>query len=157
MAKVSIIKATAAHAEYIAKNVRDADKQEIWAIAMRNPEEAMLNGIEISDKSFTGMVDGVPVCMWGIVEQSIIGPVGTPWMIASNKLDQYAKLFIRQCKKRAHKYFSAYGLLENYIDARNTKAIQWLKWLGFSVEDVSSPYGALGMPFHRFTMGAKNV
>ena len=40
----------------------------------------------------------------------------------------------------------------NYVDARHTDAIRWLKWLGFEF-DEAAPYGPFDLPFYRFTMG----
>jgi len=46
---------------------------------------------------------------------------------------------------------AGYSHLENWVDARNTKAINWLRWLGFTVHDPV-PFGVAGLPFHRFDM-----
>ena len=40
----------------------------------------------------------------------------------------------------------------NYVDARHTDAIRWLKWLGFTLHPAT-PYGPFDLPFHKFTMG----
>ena len=42
--------------------------------------------------------------------------------------------------------------LENYVDARNKRAIRVLKWLGFNIERPVL-HGPNQMLFHRFTMG----
>lgn len=152
MISVSIVPATKQHAAEIARMVRPADREEIWAATMHTPEQAMLIGIEHSDRTMTGMVNGHPVCMWGVVPESLIGPMGAPWMIGTVALDEYARTFLRRCKKTVVGMFADYQHLENYVDARNTRAIQWLKWLGFIVDKEPQEYGMLKQPFYRFRM-----
>jgi hypothetical protein len=41
--------------------------------------------------------------------------------------------------------------MENWVDARNLDAIQWLRWCGFQIE-APRPYGKHGLDFCRFTM-----
>ena len=110
----------------------------------------MLNGLKFSEKAFTGLVNGWPVCMWGVVSEGLIGNVGTPWMVGSRLLDVHARTFLRRCRKPLVEIFRGYDKLENYVDARNVRSIQWLRFMGFTVEDQTVTYGALKMQFHRF-------
>lgn len=155
--KIEIVPATEYHILEVSKMVRCADKEELWAATMNTPEQAIRAGVANSDQALVGLVDDVPVCIWGVVNDSLIGPVGTPWMVATHALEKYARVFIRRCKKEAMKSFDGYALLENYVHEENTRAIQWLKWLGFSVCKEPENYGMLGEKFHRFTMRSSHV
>ena len=150
--QVEIIPAVALHIEQIAKNTRKPDRDELWAMSLCKPEDAMRLGLLYSDKALTGMIDGEPVCMWGVTTVSLYGGVGSPWMVGTDKLDRHAATFLRRCGRQVKELFAEYRRLENFVDARNTRAIKWLKWLGFSVDDKTKPHGALGLPFHRFVM-----
>lgn len=150
--RVEVVRATPQHVAEIARAVRPADREELWACRMQTPEQVMQRGIEMSDKAMAGLVNGRAVCMWGVVHDSLIGPCGTPWMVGTMALDEYAKTFLRRCKKGLVDMFEGYQHLENFVDARNTKAIQWLKWLGFNVDKEPQEYGMLKLPFHKFTM-----
>lgn len=152
MATVEIIPATEQHVDEIARAVRPADVEELWATTMSSPRAVMMRGLKYSDKAMVGLVNGKAVCMWGIVHESLIGPCGAPWMVATIALDEHAKIFLRRCKKVLVDMFAGYQHLENYVDARNTKAIQWLKWMGFNVDKETETYGMLKLPFHKFTM-----
>lgn len=44
-----------------------------------------------------------------------------------------------------------YDTLTNFVDARHSESVAWLQRLGFKLEEPT-PHGALGLPFHRFTM-----
>lgn len=132
--------------------VRPADRVELWASSMTTPEAAIAKGFENSDCTMVGLADGVPVCIWGVVHESIIGNIGTPWMVATTALEKYARLFIKHCREEAMKSFDGYDVLENYVHAKNTKAIQWLKFLGFSVSEEPEEYGMLGELFYKFEL-----
>ena len=65
--KVEIVKATPEHARQIADNPRPADVDELWAASYETPYNAILKGIQRSDQAMTGLINDVPVCMWGAV------------------------------------------------------------------------------------------
>jgi hypothetical protein len=154
---VEIVEATPDHIEAILEMVRPEDREELWASTMHTPRQAIEAGVRNSDKTMVGLADGVPVCIWGVVNDSIIGPIGSPWLVATTALDKYARQFVRHCKAEAVKIFDGYAVLENHVHAKNTKAIQWLKWLGFSVSEDSEEYGMLRQPFYKFSMRCENV
>lgn len=151
MVSVKIVPATLDHIVEINKKVRREDRNELWVAAMQTPLDAMQMGIECG-KTMTGLVDGEPVVMWGVVEDSLMLKTGMPWMLATTELESHAMQFLRRCKKHVMEMLREYGTLENYVDARNIRAIQWLKWLGFTVSDKAEPYGVFGLPFHKFNM-----
>ncbi len=147
-----IIQATDEHVSLIAPYVRTPDRDELLASTGCRPETALRSGLRFSSHAMTGFVDGEAVCMWGVVEESLIGNVGVPWMVGTSRLDQCAMTFLRYCRVPVMEMLQTYDNLFNYVDARNKKAIRWLRWLGFKIEDPR-PYGVMNLPFHRFTMG----
>lgn len=154
----SIIKVTAYYvpaeesdAYRIAANARKEDIVELWAASRTDPLHAMIKGIRNSpNRCFTGWADGEPICMFGVAEGSLLGNTGIPWMIGSSKLDDHAMTFLRNSHRALSFMSLGYDTLFNYVDARNTKAIEWLRWLGFDIEEAR-PYGPDGVDFHRFT------
>lgn len=148
--KAEIVIATSDHIAEIGKKVRPADREELWAASLSTPENVMKRGLEYSDKAYTGMIGGEPVCMWGVAPVDLLFGLGAPWMVGTSDLDEHATKFLRRCRKHLLELFEGYDKLENYVDARNVKAIRWLKFMGFAVDDKTQPYGALKMPFHRF-------
>lgn len=77
--------------------------------------------------------------------------IGVPWMLASPTLSRIRKTFLRECRQYVEDMLLRYGHLENYVWAGNTVHIQWLKWLGFTIEPAK-PHGIDSQPFHRFYM-----
>jgi hypothetical protein len=144
------------HADVIAENVRPADKAELWATAHSTPAQVMAMGMKYSEWSMTGLADGVPVCMFGVYRDSFLIDVGTPWMVGSRLLDRHAKTFIQHCRPALLEMQRGYDRLENYVDARNVRSINWLRRMGFTVEEQAEPYGFDKLPFHKFWK-VKNV
>jgi len=150
--KAEIIRAQWEHIQPIAENVREADRLELWAAAMHTPTQTMESSLKISDMAWTGLIDGIPVCMFGVAPVGFIGNVGRPWMVGTDLLDKYPFVFLRRCRKCVKMMLDLYPMLENYVDLRNKKAIGWLKWLGFSFGNPASA-GPYGVEFVKFWMG----
>ncbi len=148
---VSIIPATLEHARRLAPALRDADKAEIKAASHLSSYEALEYGVRFSTLSRTVFMDGQIACMWGVGSANLIGGVGVPWMLGSPLIKTHAASFLRRCGPCVEQLKAGFQLLENYVDARNTAAIRWLRWLGFCVEPPH-PFGPDGLPFHRFWM-----
>ena len=64
--------------------------------------------------------------------------------------------FARGSVKVMNWFKSAYPKLRNHVDARNSSAITWIKWLGFTVEKAV-PYGPDGVLFHPFHWEREDV
>ena len=150
--KPEIVPAAAGHIPAIATRTRAADRAELWAAACHTPEQTMANSLKLSEMAWTGLIDGVPVCMFGVVEASILGNVGRPWMVGTDMLDRYPFVFLRRCRGCVKEMLAKFSTLENYVDQRNVRAIQWLMWLGFKVSIPGEPMGPFGLPFARFEM-----
>lgn len=146
-----IVTAEEWHIPLIAARVRAADREELQALSL-TPEKALRQSFRLSHLAWTGLIDGVPVCMYGVVKASLLGRVGRPWMVGTYLLDKHQLVFLRRCRFSLKTMQMCFSKLENHIDARNTRAIQWLKWLGFSFSEPE-PLGPLNMPFIRFTLG----
>lgn len=144
-----IIEATPEHAYFIAEHAREDDVNELYAAARHTPLETMRIGMR-HGSALVGTADGVPVCMWG-VSAPLIGKAGSPWMVGTTELDKHAMAFLRRCRPQVVAMLADYDILQNYVDVRNRKAIIWLKWLGFSM-DEAAPFGPFKLPFHRFEM-----
>ena len=153
MIDTGIIETTQEHVDYVAARMRKADIDEIWASSLQTPKEALQLAFDDNTYMQTGIVKGEPVCIWGVSMGSLIGPVGHPWMLGTEALEGPAGIaFLRRCRKPLKTMRHGYGTLLNYVDARNIKAIKWLRFMGFTVSKETEEYGALKLPFHRFEM-----
>ena len=151
MVKYEVIPATLDHALELAENMREADREEVWAAANYTPEQAALFSLDASRDAMTGLADDRVVCMFGVGAAAIISTTGVPWLLTTDLVGKHARPFLRRNKKVVEEMNEKYVVLRNYVDARNTMAIRWLRWLGFDVLP-SVPFGAEGLPFHPFEM-----
>lgn len=152
MRGIEIVPAEHWHAVVIGDDPRPADVAELSVTSKSTPEEAMLRGLRASPMAFTGMVDGVPVCMFGASPYSILGGMGAAWMIGSRGLEplRVQKALLRESRPMLDVLQGLYpALLYNFVDSRNVCAIRWLRWLGFTFGDPI-PMGAKKIPFFPF-------
>ena len=137
-------------------DVRQADIDELMASSGESPEECMYKGLCVSTHCWVGLIDDVPICLFGVSPRSLLTGQGHPWMIGTNKIDKNVRKFARHSHDVIAKMRESYKYLDNWVDARNAKAIRWLKVLGFTIEPAVS-YGIEGRPFHHFFMGVRDV
>jgi hypothetical protein len=148
--EVSIIPALPEHIPLVADQVRDADRAEFVA-QWRSPSSVLTEALQISTIAWTGMIDGVPLCMFGVAPVGFLMPgYGRPWMVGTHRLDRHARLFLRHCRHQVAVMHNHFPVLVNCVAAANTRAIRWLRWLGFQVDDNPIPIGLYDVPFYRF-------
>ncbi len=140
-------KASIHDALYLAPRLRPADADEVRASHGVAPREALLLCLQSASHAYSLMIDNKVVGMFGVspVEEG----VGSPWMLCSDEAHRASAQFLRINQKWVDVLQSKYPLLMNYVDARNTKAIRWLRWCGFRLIALR-PYGVEGRPFYEF-------
>ena len=131
--------------------VRQADIDEITEALGVPMEEALFDAVTGSLNARKIVVDGDVVAVFGDAVYSILGSIGVPWLISTIHVERHACAFLRVCKPEVQGMLTCHQYLLNYVDARNTAAIRWLKWLGFNFAPAA-PYGARRFPFHQFTL-----
>lgn len=151
-----VVEAKPEHIEPVASAMREADIMEIWAASKSRPVASLKHCMAISDYMKTIIVDGKPAGMFGTTPMSKLSGRGAVWMLGTPDIDRISKTFLRQSRKYVDEMLAPYRIIENYVDARNTRSILWLKWLGFVMLDPE-PHGHLQIPFHRFYMENNNV
>lgn len=154
--KVDIISANAEHAAHIARYIRDSDRAEIMASSGLEPMEALNASMLWSSMIWTGRIDCEPVCIFGVGGPYLIGGLGIPWLIATDKVMTAKFQFLSLNKIYVRQMLGVYTVLKNYVDARNTDSIRWLEWIGFQIMDAE-PFGYMELPFHPFEMRRSNV
>lgn len=147
--KPEIIPALAEHIQHIADNMRPGDRAELAAIR-RTPSASLAASLRLSRVAWTGTIDGEPVCMFGVAPTSMLTPQkGRPWMLGTTMLDDNAIMFLRRNKPMIEKMLDLFPELENYVAVSNVKAVEWLRWLGFSFCEPEA-VGAGGELFTKF-------
>lgn len=137
--------------------MRQADVREIWAAGRLSPYTALRKSMETCPTAKAGLVDGRVLCMFGVGRLTALSMVGVPWMLGTSEIESNSRAFLRHSRAVvADMRQQGFSLLANFVDARNTHAIQWLRWLGFTVSP-EVPYGPDKLPFHPFFMECSNV
>lgn len=142
---------TEVHIADVLAGVRPQDVAEFWAASHATPARCLSLGVHYGQESWTGLVDGRVVCIFGVAGYSLLGQSGTVWMLGHRRLDRHARGFLRACRPQIETLLGRYRHLSNWVDARNARAIRWLGWLGFQVHPAV-PHGVEGLPFHYFEM-----
>jgi hypothetical protein len=111
----------------------------------------MQKGYDASEACWVGMIDDLPVCVFGVVRWSSLSLNGTPWLLATDDFNEEGLAIVKASKAYSNLMKKRFHLLQNFVDVRQEKSIRWLKWLGFTIEPAE-PFGFLSLPFHRFWM-----
>ena len=153
-----LVKATEEHARALAPILRPADRAEIEALTGLEPLEVLLEHVKQYEAwamfsnagELAGMCGVVPVYepLPDAPPKYIMG--GIVWMVGSDVLDKHTVEFLRASRKWVEEQQARYETLNNVVDARNAKHIQWLKWLGFEVAKEPILWGSKLLPFYPF-------
>lgn len=99
-------------------------------------------------------VDGRLGLLGGVSVHSLLGGVGSPWLIGTTELDKIPGALTRVGIHYRNVALGLYPQLVNFVDSRNERAVRWLTRLGFTVHPDPIPYGPYKMPFLKFEMRA---
>jgi len=134
---------------FLASRARVSDVQEIKAVVGMTPLEALTISLKGSAITWTGYLDGVPCCLFGVGPAEGDPSVGVCWMIGTDDVERYPLAFLKASRRAFAMMLSRFPVLVNCVDARHEKAIRWLRWLGAEIHPAE-PYGVAGLPFHFF-------
>lgn len=141
------------HMEDLAANLREMDKIEIEKGIGIDPlvviKESVLNSWwkRMAYLNHDGVIE--PIAIGGISHMPDDPTGGIPWMLATDKMDEYPRLIMRIMRSAFAEHSQRYTRMENFIHVDNTKSILFLKHLGFEM-DEPAPWGVQNAPFIRF-------
>lgn len=124
---------------------REQDRLELWASFHHTPKQAMRYGLE-HGAACIAFIDDEPAGIFGVVAQ---GRAGAPWAVFTDVAERKPRAFLKACRLPVAAIKSNFDYLVNYADARNSRVLAWLKWLGFTVHPAE-PFGVDQLPFHKF-------
>ena len=135
----------------LAPKLRKEDKEEIKANANIKPIDALIQGFHLSEVPVSIFNDKEEiVCMLGCCPTNIHS-AAIVWLLASDDLKKDIPLrFLRHSRGVVEIFQKRYPVLYNFIDARNTLHIKWLKWCGFHFINKHYNYGYEKRLFYEF-------
>lgn len=145
-----IAPATLEQAGALAGRLRQSDREELTAATGSEDHRFLIEqSIVGSSQAWACMLADRVVGLGGVTPVGHMAYVGSPWFVAADEISRHATTFLRHSRKKTQAMLREYDLLTNWVDARNTASIRWLKWLGYIVE-APAPFGAWQLPFCRF-------
>lgn len=148
MSSLRIRNSVAEDVPLIAARIREADRTELWRSSHATPERAMEYGLRHSSPCLT--IDaGAPIGIFGAVPSEGLEDIGICWMVCTIDIRKHAKAFLKGCRPELRLMMQRYERLFNFVDADNAEAVNWLRWLGFTIYPAH-PYGIEECPFHPF-------
>lgn len=132
-------------------NLRPSDLCECQAYGAADIKAGIEESVARSLLCWTVRADGALVCIMGAGTVSLLGGVGSPWMLATPLIARHQRVLVRVTPPYIGRMLEVFPHLVNYVHAGNTTSVHWLRRLGFSLHEAA-PFGALGETFHRFEM-----
>lgn len=146
---------TAQWLEHLAINMRDQDLQEIRAMSRLSPLEALITSYNLSTHAFFVLdKEADPIAIFGAAPHPL-PDVGIVWMLGTDGIKKEAIGIGRRSRESFETLNEAYPLLWNYIDARNTISLKWLRWGGFEIVGEEEDFGPESRHFYIFTRRAE--
>jgi len=117
----------------IMDNLRDSDRELLEYMSV-DCFQAFALALHTSTFAYTWVVDEVPVCVWGVQQQSLMSGSATIWMLTTKEMEKNVFLFTRKSQMIVKELLEVYTELTGYVHSSNTRSIRWLTWLGFTIE-----------------------
>ena len=141
----------AADLPLVASAMRAEDVAEIAAGSGDTPLQSLEEGLRVSSSCWTFVPEDTPAAIFGVAPHPLWPDrVCAGWLLGTDEIVKHRMVFLagsRACLEEAGR---GYDLMANFVDARNTVHIRWLKWCGFSFLARHESYGVEGRPFLEF-------
>lgn len=158
MARIEVVPATLAHAREMARvGLREADRIEVLRSHGKLPEEVLVAALRRSRYALTALVDDAPVAMFGVAPSGLISTTGVIWLLATDESEKHWMRFGKISRDAVEFFRTQFSVIENFVDAENETSINWLQWLGFTLDPDPAPFGVAQMPFYHFEWRASHV
>jgi hypothetical protein len=134
-------------------HLRASDLAECQAYGQPDIAAGIESSVRRSILCWTGLVDGELAAIIGVTPVNVLTGVGSPWMLGTPLLDRHQRVLVRRTPEYIARMLNAFPHLVNFVHARNTTSVRWLRRLGFTLHEAV-PYGPLGELFHPFELRA---
>lgn len=134
---------------WIIENMRQSDRDEIWAANRMTPYEAISQGLRDSIYRYVVRVGDLPVALCGVAPlgNPLDSRFGVPWLLGTDDISKAPISFFRGSREVLKTWYPRFTHLINFVDARNVLSLKWLKWLGFKIHHARE-YGVDQLHFH---------
>lgn len=109
--------------------LRAQDEVEVRLMSKKAPMEAIEASVGLSDEAYIGYIDGKPEAVFGLA--SMHPGVGSPWFVGTDAVVANAREWLGVAIVWLDRMNTIYPTLTNIVHRKNTKAVRWLRWMGF--------------------------
>jgi hypothetical protein len=149
------IEASARDVLNVAMRLREEDMRDVESILPMRPRDAVyftayraLWCIAIRRET-----DGLALGIIGVGQGAQPG-AGIPWLLSAQELFDHPRAIARYTRWFMNRMLQSFDVLMNWTDMRNIRTLHWLRWAGATIFKPE-PFGAYGLPFHRFEIRRK--
>lgn len=142
-------RATPAHVASISSNLREADRNELWAAGVDNPQAVLEDAARSASGAIAGCDEsGEPHLLFGVTPHPHEPMVGFIWAVATVGMLSHRRMFLTHSLQWIEGFHKTFPILTNRTDCRNTEHHRWLQWCGFTI--INRVEGPRGLPFYEF-------
>ena len=138
MSKVTMSSTTVQDTKELSMNLRHADRLEVEAISGMPGEYVVFDSVDNSSRCWTCKSDEGVVAILGVVPCGKIPEgetYGLAWMLTTDLVKKHTRDLLDLPSTYVPLMFGDdIDILSNCVDARNTRAIRWLRWAGFEFQ-----------------------
>lgn len=135
---------------YLHTRLRRSDVEEVYASNHHDPYSALCLSYSRSLVCLTVVYSGVPVAMFGINADNLIGNKAVIWLLGTDELTKHRIRFARHSKRFVDMFLEMYPMLFNYVHDDNKESIVWLRRIGAKI-GYPEPYGLENELFRPFS------
>lgn len=143
--KLLFVPARREHIALLVLDLRDDDAAECEAVGLL-AEDWIGSSLDGSIEAWTALEDGYPIAMWGLTTPDLLGFKACPWMLTGRGVERWKRTLMRESAAFIARVSLLYPYLSNRVDARYSRALRWVRWLGFDI-NKPEPYGPRGALF----------
>ena len=154
--KFEIRKCTAKDIRSLKGKLREDDCLEIKRRWGENPHQVLIHSYRESIKAYVGLIDGEIASVWGVAEQCLLSDNYAIWLFSTPIIEKAPARVAILTMKKLKELLKTYTYLENIVDAEYELCINWLKWLGFTIEKPKA-IGVNGAKFRHFYIKQNEV
>lgn len=123
--------------------IRGTTSTDIVIVIGRGPFKDKAGALQICEEywrrsllSWTGCVDEVPGCVWGLVAPSLMNDSAYLWLITCDIVDDHRFTFVRQSRIVVDKMLNEdFPVIRGHSVVGDDRSRRWLKWLGVTFEE----------------------
>jgi len=136
--------------EPVASAMRIRDVQEVFAATGQRPHDALFDALVDPTFAYAIADETGTFCLFGV--SHYFDQIGSPWLLATDRLMKHKRILLTHAPRYISEMQQHHPILLNYVDARHSDSIRWLRHMGFKLTGYEIHYGYERRPFFQFSM-----